>query len=119
MCLYNLESQKEVKEFKKTLPTVFDVWKMVYGKKTAFYQKGEPTLDKKGVYKAGNFPKERVGINTYIPGFHAFFSKKDAKEYRTPGYSIRKFRVKRQWLREIGFACDNVKCGVFSHIEVI
>ena len=78
MCLSELECPKEVKEFKKTLPVEFDVWKVVYGKRTEYHQKDEPILKEKGVYKAEFFGAHRARLR-YKPGFHAFFTKKDAE----------------------------------------
>lgn len=123
MCLRNLKKPETVERIKKTLPEAFYVWKIVSWSEatTEYHSNNEPLLIKNKTYKAGNFPSRRRRL-TYTPGFHAFFSRKSARRYGGFG-PIKKFRVKREWLTQIGKVTRDgyvfTKCGVFSHIEAI
>lgn len=128
MCLENLKTKAELKEFKKTLPKEFFVYKAVVDEMPEFWQKGEPKLLYKKVYEARCFPARRSG-GEYEKGFHAFLSEEVAEKYceigswRHKRMKVKKYKAKRSWVTHLGececVSCGSLPCVVLSHIEVI
>ena len=130
MCLENLMDKEALKEFKKGLPHVLSVWKVVDadgsceydGRSVGYYfNKNEQKLDKRGVYFARSCPCRRAKHLSYRPGFHAFLSVEDAERYLglAACKKVAKFRAKRTWIREIGWTEGRgIRSVVLSRIEV-
>ena len=130
MCLGNLKTKEEVRKIKKGLPRTFTVYKIMQvllkGFVPEYWQKGEPKLIQKRVYKARVYSSNRSGLRSYAPGFHAFFDKGAAekccaiRQTQYHGYIVKEYHVRRSWLTAVGYDWWTHKsCGVFSHIEGI
>lgn len=131
MCLEDILTKKELKEFKKGLPDVFPVWKAMLrdGRcefnpgtdvKIGGVNKNEQELKKKGVYFARNCPKRRMSIRgMYKPGFHAFLSREDAERYESWwAKTIQAFQAKKTWIRAVGTTeKEGIRAVVLSRIE--
>jgi hypothetical protein len=129
-------SEAELKEFKKTLPYEFSVWKVMQARGVAefaystcslslyFTDENEQKLDKPGIYHARHCPHRRKPIKDYKAGFHAFLTRHDAETYMVPWLDyIQEFRARRTWVKTAGEPKDvrayKQPCVVLSRIEVI
>lgn len=135
MCLENLYSKEQIETFKKRKPKEFYVYKCVdYFKGIPeFFGYFEDDFSKAKVVKAGIFDELRKPLYAhhvpYIPGFHVFFTIKDAKKYQTSTHRrlrVARFKAKREWVQDIGFVEKfqsgtpfNIRCGVLTHIRVL